>query len=61
MLKTTTICLILALTCSACASIGTDYNEAAVARLQPGMTKADVIAVLGRPNGQTTMADGQQL
>ncbi len=53
--------LALALMCSGCVSVGTNFNPAAVDQLQPGMTKAEVISRLGQPNGQSTMADGREV
>ena len=39
--------------------MGTNYDVAAVDRLQVGMTKAQVIQMLGKPNTITTLADGR--
>lgn len=43
-----------------CVSMGTNYDESAVAQLKPGMNKAQVIAMLGKPNTTVTLADGSQ-
>ncbi|UTP39804.1 outer membrane protein assembly factor BamE [Phenylobacterium sp. LH3H17] len=59
--KAAALCLILALGCSSCASMGTDYDEATATQLQPGMSKSEVISRLGQPNSQTTMPDGHLL
>ena len=41
-----------------CVSMGTDYDSAAVDRLQVGMTKAQVIQILGQPNQVIANSDG---
>lgn len=41
-------------------SVGTNYDSAAVERLQVGMTKAEVIQILGRPNQVITNSDGSE-
>lgn len=43
-----------------CVSMGTNYDPAAVDRLQVGMTKVQVIQMLGQPNQVVTLADGGQ-
>jgi hypothetical protein len=43
-----------------CVSMGTNYDPAAVDRLQVGMTKAQVIQMLGQPNQMITLAGGGQ-
>ena len=43
-----------------CVSMGTNYDEAAVSRLQKGMSKAEVIQLLGQPNQVITTSDGGQ-
>jgi hypothetical protein len=43
-----------------CVSMGTNYDEAAVNRLQKGMSKAQVIKLLGQPNQIITTSDGGQ-
>ena len=43
-----------------CVSMGTNYDPAAVDRLQVGMTKAEVIRMLGQPNQVITLAGGGQ-
>lgn len=43
-----------------CVSMGTNYDVAAVDRLQVGMTKAEVIGLLGQPNQVVTNADGSE-
>ena len=45
---------------TACVSMGTDYDEAAAARLTPGMAKAQVVSLLGKPTSTVTLADGSQ-
>lgn len=49
-----------ALLLAGCVSMGTNYNDAAVDRLQVGMTKAQVIDLLGQPNQVVTNADGSE-
>ncbi len=49
-----------ALALAGCVSMGTDYDVAAVDRLQVGMTKAEVIGLLGQPNQVVTNADGSE-
>lgn len=44
-----------------CASMGTKFDPAAVASLQPGMTKDEVFARLGKPNGTAFMPDGREI
>jgi len=61
MLKTAAICVLMAFAGVGCASVGTDYSEVAVAQLQPGMSKAEVVSRLGQPNSQSTLPDGRQL
>lgn len=43
-----------------CVSMGTNYDPAAVDRLQVGMTKAEVIQMLGQPNQVITLSGGGQ-
>ena len=52
--------LIPAFLVAGCVSMGTNYNEQRAAQLQPGMTKAAVIAALGKPNSVVTTSDGRQ-
>jgi len=49
-----------ALLLAGCISMGTNYDVAAVDRLQVGMTKAQVIGLLGQPNQVVTNADGSE-
>ena len=42
-----------------CVSMGTNYDPAAVDRLQVGMTKMEAIQMLGKPNTVTTLPDGR--
>ena len=49
-----------ALMCAGCASMGTDYDTAAVDRLEVGMTKQQVIEMLGQPNQVIDYSDGSQ-
>jgi hypothetical protein len=52
------VSIIIALLLTGCAS-GTNYNPASVSQLQPGMSKEQVIQMLGKPNSEMTMPDGQ--
>ena len=49
-----------ALMCAGCVSMGTDYDVAAVDRLEVGMTKQQVIQMLGQPNQVIDYQDGTQ-
>ena len=49
-----------ALMLSGCMSMGTNYDQAAVARLRVGMSKAEVIQLLGQPNQVIAQSDGSQ-
>lgn len=49
-----------ALMCAGCVSMGTDYDAAAVDRLEVGMTKQQVISMLGQPNQIIDYQDGTQ-
>ncbi|MBA4087289.1 MAG: hypothetical protein C0491_05745 [Novosphingobium sp.] len=52
--------LVAALTLAGCISMGTNYDPAAVDQLQVGMTKAQVMQMLGQPNQVITLAGGGQ-
>jgi outer membrane protein assembly factor BamE (lipoprotein component of BamABCDE complex) len=54
------ICLVLATAVPACVSTGPNYDPGAVERLSTGMTREQVIALLGRPTTRVTLADGTQ-
>lgn len=54
------IAALIACTLAGCVSVGTNYSEDAAARLQPGMTKATVIQMLGKPTSTVTMSDGRE-
>ena len=51
---------LIAFTLAGCVSVGTNYDETAAARLQPGMTKAAVIQMLGKPTSTVTTSDGRE-
>lgn len=57
-MRNSIICAALLL--SACASVGTNYDEQRAAELRPGMSKQAVIAALGNPNSIVTLQDGRQ-
>jgi SmpA / OmlA family len=44
---------------ASCVSVGTNYSEAAAGQLRPGMTKAEVVRILGKPNSVVTLGDGR--
>lgn len=46
--------------CVGCVSMGTNYDAAAVERLEVGMTKQQVIGLLGKPNQVITNSDGSE-
>lgn len=48
-----------ALLLAGCVSMGTNYDPAAVNRLQKGMTQTEVIQMLGKPNTISTLPDGR--
>lgn len=52
--------LAAALLLAGCVSMGTDYDPAAVDRLQVGMTKGEVIRMLGQPNQVIALSGGGQ-
>lgn len=52
--------IMLAIGLSGCVSMGTNYSEAAVDRLQPGMPKSAVIELLGKPSSVVSLSDGRQ-
>lgn len=49
-----------ALMLAGCVSMGTNFDAAAVSKLQVGMTKAEVIQMLGKPNQVITNSDGTE-
>lgn len=49
-----------ALMLTACVSMGTNFDPAAVERLRVGMTKAEVIRMLGQPNQVVANSDGTE-
>ena len=51
---------VAALSLAGCVSMGTNYDVAAVDRLRVGMTKAEVIGLLGQPNQVVTNSDGSE-
>ena len=52
--------MVAGLFCTSCVSMGTDYDTAAVERLQVGMSKAEVIQILGQPNQVISNSDGSE-
>lgn len=45
---------------SGCVSMGTNYDARAVDHLRVGMTKAEVVEMLGQPNQVVTTSDGSE-
>ena len=43
-----------------CVSMGTNYDSATMQQLRVGMTKAEVIQMLGKPNQVVTNPDGSE-
>ena len=52
--------IVASLLLASCVSMGTNYDASAIDRLRIGMTKAEVVAVLGQPNQVITNADRSQ-
>lgn len=52
--------IVAALLLAGCVSMGTNYDPAAVDHLRVGMTKAQVIQMLGQPNQAVTLSGGGQ-
>lgn len=50
----------LSLAVAGCVSVGTNYSEAAVSQLRPGMAKSEVVRLLGKPNTLVTLQDGRE-
>jgi hypothetical protein len=46
---------------AACASVGTNFDVATVQSLQPGMSEAQVVGLLGAPNSRTRLPDGSEM
>lgn len=61
MRRAAAVSLAAMLACTACASAGTNYSDAAAASVRAGMTREQVIGMLGAPNSITMMADGGTL
>lgn len=55
---TATALAVVVLAVGACVSMGTEFDPAQVALLQPGDTQEAVFARLGKPNTIVTTADG---
>jgi hypothetical protein len=51
---------VLALALTGCVSVGTNYSEAAAMQLRPGMTRTEVVRLLGKPTTVVTTSDGLQ-
>jgi hypothetical protein len=54
------IVVVAALLSTGCMSVGTNYDPAAVERLRVGMTEAEVIQMLGKPNQVIGNSDGSE-
>ena len=46
--------------CSACVSMGTDYDPTAISRLRPGQSQAEIIQLLGKPTTTVRLTDGSR-
>jgi hypothetical protein len=55
------ICVAAFLTLAGCVSVGTNYDPNRVSALHAGMSEAEVVALLGKPNGVATNANGQRV
>jgi hypothetical protein len=55
------ICAAAALALAGCVSMGTNYDPNRVASLRAGMSEAEVVALLGKPNGVATNPNGQRV
>ena len=51
--------VVASLLLAGCVSVGTNYSETAAAQLQPGMTRSQVVGLLGKPNSVVTLGDGR--
>lgn len=51
--------LSVSLALAGCASVGSNYDPNAVSQLHAGMSKEEVVRLLGKPNTVTTMPNGQ--
>jgi outer membrane protein assembly factor BamE (lipoprotein component of BamABCDE complex) len=51
----------MALWVAGCVSIGTNYDPTQLPNLTPGMTEAQVIDHLGKPNARSFRQDGTQI
>lgn len=51
----------MALWVAGCVSIGTNYDPAQLSNLTPGMSEAQVIDRLGKPNARSFREDGTQI
>lgn len=50
---------VAALLLAGCASVGSNYDPNTVSQLHAGMSKEEVVRLLGKPNTVTTMPNGQ--
>ena len=60
-MRKTVIPIAAALALAGCASAGTNYDPVKAASVQPGMSRDEVVAMLGAPNAVSTMPDGRQV
>jgi hypothetical protein len=42
-----------------CVSVGTNYDVNALAQLKPGMSRGEVVSLLGKPNTEAKLPDGK--
>ena len=55
------ISMAASLALAGCVSMGTNYDPNRVTQLHAGMPEAEVVALLGKPNGIATNANGQRV
>lgn len=44
---------------TACVSVGTNYDVNALEQLKPGMSRGEVVSLLGKPNTEAKLPDGK--
>jgi hypothetical protein len=59
-LRNLAIVMLMSVATAGCVSMGSNYSSDAVAKLKARMSKAEVIALLGKPTSTVTMSGGQQ-
>ena len=60
LIVTTCLCLISAALSTGCVSVGKDFDEANVSRIQKGVTtESDLVSWFGKPSNRVTTSDGK--